>query len=376
MVLGQYSLEYLSGYDSRRSFSGQLAHVGVWDRTLTENEVTRMAVCGPFAPGAVIRMDQEWILSNASFVDLPESEVCEKKTKSSYIKFTAMPYESARGVCAGLGGHLPVPDSLEHAEEIIEAMLQPPEVRITWVGATDEIEEGVYVKAHNGEVMKWFKWGTLDPNGLRWQNCLVLEPDFLHDYPCHVNREALCYLAAQYEWTMKGPCEEDTANYKYSLIHPEKGKLVFRGYYQYEIAEDAGEWVWRNVISDTVIARLPPIEGQWPMGRHNWTMESDVCQRKGVQVLQLSSCNQEQYTCRDGSCIPRLQRCDRRPDCYDESDEQECQLVRRPLGYHHSLPPPSTEAGQWRRLLCEIPCSCAQRPQTSAFYAAAARQKL
>lgn len=346
LVLGQYSLEYLSSYDFRRSFSGQLAHTGVWGRTLTANEVAKMAACGPIAPGAVIRMDQEWILSNASFIDVPEDEVCEKKTKSSYIKFTAMPYEAARVACAGIGGNLPVPDSLEHAHEIIEAMLRPPEVKIMWVGATDEAVEGVYVKAHNGEVMKWFKWGSNDPNGLQWQNCLVMEPDFLHDYPCHVNREALCFLGAQHEWTLKGPCEEDTANYKYSLTHPAKGTLLFRGYYQYEIKEEVDGWVWRNVITDTVMARLPFHEGRWPMGRNNWTMESEVCERKGVQVLQLSSCNNGQYTCRDGSCIPRLQRCDRRPDCHDESDEQECQLVRRPLGYHHSLPPPSKEPGQ------------------------------
>ncbi|KAG0712205.1 Glutamate-gated chloride channel alpha [Chionoecetes opilio] len=345
LVLGQYSLEYLSSFTGPRSFSGQLTQAGVWGRTLTDAEVAQMADCGPFPAGASIRWDQEWILSNASFVDLPEDEICEKKTKSSYVKFAAMPYEAARMACAGLGGNLPVPDSLQHALEIIEAMSRLPVVKITWVGATDDLQEGVYVKAHNGEVMAWFKWGSNDPNGLQWQNCLVMEPDFLHDYPCHVSREALCFLAEQQEWTLKGPCEEDTANYKYSLKHPEKGKLVFRGYYQYEIVEEEEEWVWRNVITDTMIARMSFEEARWPMGRRNWTIESEVCERKGVQVLQLSSCTGEEYTCRDGSCIPRVQRCDRRPDCHDESDEQECQLVRRPVGYHHTLPPPSSVPG-------------------------------
>ncbi|XP_063845197.1 uncharacterized protein LOC135091467 [Scylla paramamosain] len=345
LVLGQYSLEYLSSYTEQRSFSGQLTHVGVWGRTLTGSEVAQMADCGPFPPGTSISLEQKWILNNASFVDLPEAEVCEKKTKSSYIKFMAMPYEAARMACAGVGGHLPVPESLQHALEIIDVMSKPPVVKIMWVGATDHLQEGVYVKAHNQEVMEWFKWGSNDPNGLQWQNCLVMEPDFLHDYPCHVNREALCFLAEQREWTLKGPCEEDTANYKYSLTHPDKGQLVFRGYYQYEIAEEGEAWLWRNVITDTIVARLSFAEARWPMGRRNWTMESEVCEKKGVQVLQLSSCTGKEYTCRDGSCIPRLQRCDRRPDCHDESDEQECQLVRRPVGYHHTLPPPSTVAG-------------------------------
>ncbi|XP_063845198.1 uncharacterized protein LOC135091470 isoform X1 [Scylla paramamosain] len=345
LVLGQYSLEYLSSYTERRSFSGQLTHVGVWGRTLTGLEVAQMADCGPFPSGTSISLDQEWILNNASFVDLPETEVCEKKTKSRYLKLTPMPYEASLVACAGLGGRLPVPESLQHALEIMEILTKPPAIQMTWIGATDNAQEGVYVKAHDGEVAEFFKWGSNDPNGLQWQNCLILDLDYMHDYPCYVLREALCYLAGQQEWTLKGPCEEDTANYKYSLTHPDKGRLVFRGYYQYEIAEEGEAWLWRNVITDTIVARLSFAEARWPMGRRNWTMESEVCEKKGVQVLQLSSCTGEEYTCRDGSCIPRLQRCDRRPDCHDESDEQECQLVRRPVGYHHTLPPPSTVAG-------------------------------
>ena len=347
-MLGQYSFQYLSEYTGTRSFSGQLTQAGVWGRTLTASEVAQMADCGPFPPGASIRWDQEWKLNNASFADVPEAEICEKKTKSSYVKFSSMTYEAARGACAGLGGNLPVPDSLQDALEIIDVMSKSPVIKIMWIGATDDLQEGVYVKAHNGEVMKWLKWGSNDPNGLQWQNCLVMEPDFMHDYPCHVNRDAMCFLADHQEWTLKGPCEEDTANYKYSLVHPEQGKVVFRGYYQYEIAEEEEQWVLRNVITNTVIARMFFKEARWPMGRRNWTMESEVCERMGVQVLQLSSCTNEEYTCKDGSCIPRLQRCDRRPDCHDESDEQECQLVRRPAGYHHTLPPPTTEPGECR----------------------------
>ncbi|KAK4314634.1 hypothetical protein Pmani_014085 [Petrolisthes manimaculis] len=345
LVLGQYSIEYLNGYSKDRSFSGQLTHVGVWGRTLTPQEVLQLANCGANPTGLVIPWDQEWILSQASFINVDESEICEKKTKSLYIKLSAMPYHAALAACAGLGGNLPVPTSHDHALEMLQVMNTPPELFLLWVGATDQDEEGVYITEHTGKEIPWAEWGSNDPNGLQWQNCLVLDETLLHDYPCHVSREFICYLPSQREWTLRGPCEEDTANYKYSLLHPEMGHVVFRGYYQYEIREENNTWIWRNVITNTVMARLSFTESRWPMGRLNWTVEHDVCEKKGRQVLQLSSCSRDEFTCKDGSCIPRVQRCDQRPHCRDESDEQECLLVHRPGGYLHTLPPPSQQAG-------------------------------
>nr|XP_045615865.1 uncharacterized protein LOC123768987 isoform X1 [Procambarus clarkii] len=345
MVLGQYSINYLSGYTKTRSFSGQVTQAGVWGRTLAPAEVSQLASCGSDPPGLAIPWNHEWILNNASFIEVPEYEVCEKKSKSSYIKFLPMPFENARKFCAGLGGYMPVPQSLDHAKELLRIMFDPPVIKLIWLGATDELQEGVYINTHTGEEQKWFKWGSNDPNGLKWQNCLALDSDYLHDYPCHITMEAMCFLESQREWTLKGPCEEDKANYKYSLLHPAQGKVVFRGYYQYEIVEEDESWTWRNVIANKVVARLPFREARWPMGRRNWTVIDEVCDNNGTQLLQLSSCTNHDFTCKDGSCVPRFQRCDRRPDCLDGSDEQECRLVDRPLGYHHSLPPPNRIAG-------------------------------
>lgn len=345
LVLGQYSLGHLQGYTKTRSFSGQLTHVGVWGRTLSSQEVSQVAGCVIIPSGLVISWDDEWKASNSSFVNLNDSEVCNNKAKDTHIKLFAMPYHSALETCTGLGGFLPVPLNLEHARDLLQVMKTPSELEMMWVGATDVLEEGVYIFDHTGEEIPWKVWGGNDPNGLQWQNCLIFDETFLHDYPCHVRRESMCYLPSLQEWTLKGPCEDDTANYKYSLLHPDKGQLVFRGYYQYEIIERNNSWQWRNVITDNVIAILPFEENRWPMGRRDWALQTEVCGKKGKYTLLLSSCSRQEFTCRDGSCVPLSRRCDQRLDCRDESDEQECELVHRPNGYQHTLPPPSQRQG-------------------------------
>ena len=48
-----------------------------------------------------------------------------------------------------------------------------------------------------------------------------------------------------------------------------------------------------------------------PMGKHKWIIENNVC-TEGVtsaQVLQISGCNEEQFTCDDGKCVRMSQRC-------------------------------------------------------------------
>ncbi|ROT77155.1 Ligand-gated ion channel 50 [Penaeus vannamei] len=61
---------------------------------------------------------------------------------------------------------------------------------------------------------------------------------------------------------------------------------------------------------------------------------------QGHPVLLLTICQSHEFTCTDGSCIPKTKRCDLSLDCHDKSDESDCDRVLIPEGYSTSLPPP------------------------------------
>ncbi len=60
--------------------------------------------------------------------------------------------------------------------------------------------------------------------------------------------------------------------------------------------------------------------------------------------LSLASCFGNQFACGDGSCQPLEYRCNKRQDCLDGSDEQDCGLVYVDSSYVKDYSPPSDNA--------------------------------
>ena len=56
--------------------------------------------------------------------------------------------------------------------------------------------------------------------------------------------------------------------------------------------------------------------------------------------ITLTGCNDTEFTCKDGSCISMEDRCDDKTDCYDETDEDDCSLVKLNTQYKKELVPP------------------------------------
>ena len=78
-------------------------------------------------------------------------------------------------------------------------------------------------------------------------------------------------------------------------------------------------------------------------GRQKWTMYNEPkCSTESPYELdlQLTACSQEEFNCRNGTCIAMAQRCNQKKDCSDGSDEMGCKIVVEPFGYQKDKPAP------------------------------------
>ena len=124
------------------------------------------------------------------------------------------------------------------------------------------------------------------------------------------------------------------------------GNVVFRGFGHYQILKRNKQWEWINVISNQTIAKMLPHEINYPMGRRKWNLNETVCgQESGDRTLILSTCEDDQFSCDDATCIPLEQRCDLKYDCIDHSDEYRCNFVVIPEDYRSDLPPRRVNSG-------------------------------
>ena len=79
------------------------------------------------------------------------------------------------------------------------------------------------------------------------------------------------------------------------------------------------------------------------LGRHWWKVSGDTWCNKGESYktwLMFSGCDQSrEFTCDDGQCIKMEKRCNQMPNCRDESDERDCQMLLLKNGYNKNVPP-------------------------------------
>ena len=72
------------------------------------------------------------------------------------------------------------------------------------------------------------------------------------------------------------------------------------------------------------------------------------------RTLAISKCTQDEFTCDNGHCIPMGNRCNRRADCPDRSDERNCQIISIDETYFPEYPPLNPEGSISLRLDANI----------------------
>ena len=144
--------------------------------------------------------------------------------------------------------------------------------------------------------------------------------------------------------SLRGNCQKSKFDSKFEVDNDERGYVSYRGETGTKVSYDPADrqWVMVVVNKPSVRAVSNSSMASLVMGLHWWTVYNDLeCVPTQTElILSLTTCSDQQFTCNNGLCIHILDRCNRRPDCLDKSDEFDCKTISRNPDYQHNIAPP------------------------------------
>ncbi|KAL7635244.1 UNVERIFIED_CONTAM: hypothetical protein RMT77_014231 [Armadillidium vulgare] len=347
-MFGDYAYIGQGGF-RQHSLSGEITQLNIWKEVISEDRIQSIAKCLSNENGNYISWNSGWRLENIESYNIEYQTLCRHREKYYAFGFKNIYFKEAYYICKALGSRLPTPTTLEEIQRMIGVADEMWPNR-TWfceqdffTPLNDAEKEGTWVTYFDDKPFKErIPWGGSEPNGLHYENCAHIAHFGVYDVDCTSQTGcAFCEFSGKVIYSLRGACQMAELRDAYFLAHQnELDHLAFRSYGKFKIENKDGIWQWTDITKNLSLAKMIVTENNYPMGRRNWTLLEEVCeQSSGTRELTLTSCNMNEFTCNDGKCILLTDRCDLKYDCYDRSDEKNCELISFPADYKRDLPP-------------------------------------
>ncbi|XDV25862.1 hypothetical protein PO909_029701 [Leuciscus waleckii] len=118
---------------------------------------------------------------------LNEMDGCIYQSSFYYMSSEEKSWSESRRYCTERGADLIIINNKEK-EELVKKMSGSTGV---WMGLTDSDEEGRWTWVDGSTLTSGF-WMSTEPNGYKKENCAVLYPSGLYDYPCENAFKCIC----------------------------------------------------------------------------------------------------------------------------------------------------------------------------------------
>ena len=346
--------------DSDRVYQSEswVGNVHAYDSILPLSMLEEATEFGDFPESAALAWNpgSDWIKTGDVFTR--SSDLIQSIGNKEFLVFSEVDsWESCAKLCPKVskGGQMPPVGNTEIKRKLRE--LGTPNVYIP-APYSDLDKEGTFLNIYNKtQLLDTSLFGDGEPNDGRHGNCVMwnLKMDgTLRDEVCRpmagINVQCFCLVEQNVLLKLRGLCSASYLDSMYTVKY-ENSTIKLRGMTGTEINLNHGEWKAATTGKDekeTKSISILASPGSYLLGKHDWIISKDskVCSSQNSASasfyrtsLKLSGCDDNEFTCWDGECVPMEERCDQVFDCSDQSDERDCQMLVLEDSYQTSVPP-------------------------------------
>ena len=208
---------------------------------------------------------------------------------------------------------------------------------IVWLSVQYSDHKQSWIDAYTKEPVQHFRRNSTNPAGRtaiqQLRQSWILNENLDERY---AQRERVFCMCSLHPIKLRGlpKCLDINRFFMPMEVNSGDNAVMFKGYGKYEIhsnLDNKGLPGQINITSSTLV-RSPDSDVSQMFGKRKWTVQGKypLCGSypKGETIeLMLTKCVNGNFTCNDGRCISIEQRCNNIPNCRDESDEEECEIL-------------------------------------------------
>ena len=294
LIIGQDQRIFNDGYDSHRSFSGEVSRFVLYDIIIDEANLIQFSQCETLTAKSnpIISFDnlEDFELKGNSKAFVFKGSILCDPTKFNIIVFPfKQTFAEVNVLCKALNGLVVLPKTDSENEKLYDTIMQFSNScstslpSISWLGAAGSEETKRWVSFENKVPLTYSNFAHFNNKVIDDRNCAVIAgPRQKYkwfssecDYPLTCG---ICYFKIDPIVKIRGLCKHSIIDRTYTIQGYKEGFPILIGESYTVISKTNNSWAMTSKIDNAFKGRLISNDSiDFPLGLNKWKIEGDRC---------------------------------------------------------------------------------------------------